>query len=105
MRLEILRSASVIRLNSWISSLSLIPLLMSLPGCPKTLPPDPLPASAVCRDWNREQLTGYFVLVQLAKQEKAMGDDAHVAAAVEATGALLVRCGILKKDKNAKTDK
>lgn len=66
-------------------------------GCPKQ-PSESPPAAAVCRRWNRQQLTGYFALVQIAKQERALGDEVHIAEAVEAMGALLKRCGILTPD-------
>lgn len=87
------------RRASWISCSILIPLSMISIGCPKP-PPKPLPAPepAVCRKWNREQLIGFYALVQLAKAERAKGDEVHVAAAVEELGALLTRCGILTRE-------
>lgn len=80
-------------MSSW---LVLIPTSLISLGCPKTPPVEQAPTAAVCRKWNREQLVGFFVLVQLAEQERATGDEAHVAEAVEAMGALLHRCGILQ---------
>lgn len=96
MRSKTSTAGSWIKLRSWSYLLSLILLSTSLFGCPRTLPSELPPAAAVCRKWNREQLIGYFALTQLAQQEKATGDEAHVAAAVEAMGALLHRCGVLK---------
>lgn len=81
----------------WLSCSSLILLSTTLLACPKPLPPKPLPPEAVCRRWNREQLIGFYALTQLAIQERARGDEAHVAAAVEELGALLTRCGILRR--------
>ena len=76
---------------------SLILLLAIFPGCPKPPPVEPIPPAAVCRQWNREQLIGFYVLSQLAIEEQARGDEAHVAAAVAELGSLLTRCGILKR--------
>lgn len=66
------------------------------------MPQEQEPAAAVCRRWNREQLIGFYALTQLALQERAKGDDAHVAAAVEELGALLTRCGILQRNRATK---
>ncbi len=82
--------------SSFCSSLILLSVI-SL-GCPKPPPkPLPVPEPAVCRKWNREQLIGFYVLTQLAIEEQAKGDEAHVAAAVAEIGALLTRCQILTR--------
>lgn len=56
----------------------------------------PKPQEPICRAWNRDELTGYYVLTQLAIEQREAGDPMRVAAAVEAMGALLMRCGILQ---------
>lgn len=91
-----MRSGSAIRRSCSSSWPSLILLCLISSACPKTPPVEQAPTAAVCRKWNREQLVGFYVLVQLAQQKRATGDEAHVAAAVEAMGALLTRCGILQ---------
>lgn len=85
--------------RGWSSSCSsLILLSMISLGCQNPPPPPrPLPPEVVCRRWNREQLIGFYALTQLATQERARGDEAHVAAAVEELGAMLTRCGILMR--------
>lgn len=98
------RSSPSRRVSS-ISCSILILILASSLGCPKPPPrPLPVPEPAVCRKWNREQLIGFYALVQLAKAERAKGDAVHVAAAVEATGALLTRCGILVRKQPGPAD-
>ncbi len=76
---------------------SLILLCLISLGCPKTPPAPPTLEAPACRQWNREQLIGFYALTQLAQQERARGDEAHVAAAVEELGAMLTRCGILHR--------
>lgn len=71
--------------------LALIPLSMNLTGCPKQ-PPPPRTPEAICKQWNRDQWSGYNALVQIARQERAQGDKHHVAASVMAMGAMLKRC-------------
>lgn len=78
---------------SWIYWLVLIPLWTSC-ATPPSAPPKP--QEPICRAWNRDELTGYYVLTQLAIEQREAGDEMHVAAAVEAMGALLTRCGILQ---------
>lgn len=46
----------------------------------------------VCVQLSQEEWTGFYVLVQVAIAEKAMGDPVHVAATVSAYGAQLKRC-------------
>lgn len=75
-------------------SFCLLPTLLLL-SCAR-LPDVPLPRAAVCQKWNREQLIGYFVLVQLADQERKLGDEAHVAAAVDQLGRMMHLCRILE---------
>lgn len=57
--------------------------------------PAQLPPEAVCPKWNREQLIGWYVLVQIAEQEKKTGDEAHVYATIQKLGGMLRRCGII----------
>lgn len=95
MRKRISRRSSPSRRRRSSYCSSLILLSTTLLACPKTPPVEPIPKAAVCRQWNREQLIGYFALTQLAMQERARGDEAHVAAAVAELGAILTRCGIL----------
>lgn len=87
------RRASWIRRICWSCWPSLILLSTS---CATPPPARPLPPEAVCQQWNREELVGYFVLTQLAIEENARGDSSHIAAAVEATGRMLFRCRILR---------
>jgi hypothetical protein len=50
-----------------------------------------------CQRWSRSELTGFYGLVQIAQRERANGDPAHIAAAVEKAGSMLTRCGILSR--------
>lgn len=101
MRVTTSRRSCESRRSYSLCSMILILLSTSSLGCPKPPPPppDPIPSPIVCQRWNREQLIGYYALTQLAIQERARGDEAHVAAAVEELGALLTRCGILTRSK------
>ena len=50
-----------------------------------------------CQAWNRDELTGYYSLVQIAKRERLDGDPGYIAAAVTKMGVMLTRCGILTR--------
>lgn len=76
-----------------ICSLSLILLSTSC----TSLPDEPLHEQVACRRPNREQWIGFYVLVGLAKQEKATGDEGHLAAAVQHYGGMLKRCGYFEE--------
>jgi hypothetical protein len=83
---------------SWSFCLLLILILTSSSGCPKQPPmPQDLKPMLACQKWNREELTGFYSLVQIAQRERLEGDPGFIAAAVERMGAMLTRCGILTR--------
>lgn len=72
-----------------------LPILLST-SCQTPPPPQSLPPEAVCQQWNREELTGFYALVQIAKWEAEKGDEFGIASAVAKAGKMLSRCGILE---------
>lgn len=87
------RGASAIRWSCW--RFWWLPILLST-SCQTPPPPQSLPPEAVCQRWNRVELTGFYALTQIALHEREKGDEFGIAAAIEKTGKMLVRCGILE---------
>ena len=92
------RTASARRF-AWRSTMlcALVLLSTSCSGWLKSKPETPTspPTSAPefqCREGNQEEWTGWFVLTRVAQEERAKGDQYHVAQSVEWLGGILRDC-------------